>query len=1108
MPRDDAPTTPVPPLVPVPDGGGPARGASSGGAGVPDARGGVDWAATPLGPRDSWPAALRVAADAALGLAFPAILAWGDALIAIPNEACRARFGPDRPAAGKPLAAAWPETHGILGPVLPRVLAGESVGLADMAFRVGNGSAAEEAWLAVSISPVRDETGAVRGLLAVAAETTEATVGARRRDALIALGDALRGAEAVEAIAAAAAETLGGALRVARAGYGVLDDSGTRIHVPRDWHRPDVPSAAGDWDPAGLWDGFADALHRGETVAVADVATDPRTAPFAAAFAAVGVAACLHVPVLRGGRLSSLLFLHDTAPRAWTGAEVAFVRDVAGRVAGARDRARAIAALRESEDHHRHAVELHPQVSWTALPSGALDRVNHRWFEWTGTTGLGATWAEGLHPEDRERSFAAWAHSLTTGEPYDIRHRVRMRDGRFRWAHSRANPRRDAAGAIVKWYGATEDAHDALAAAEALRASEARFRALVTRPDAVIWRADATGHLTDAPLWEEWTGQTPEAFAGAGFLDAVHPDDRPATAAAWGGAGRSGEPVQVGFRLRMRNGSWRWVHAYGTTVRDDAGAILEWIGTITDVHDRRHAEAARSATETALRHLNATLESRVAERTAERDRMWRSSRDLLCVVDAAGVFRAASPSWTTILGHAPEEMIGRTVFDYIVPEDGAPSADALADAVAQRDLTSFENRYRHADGGIRDISWYTSTEGDLIFAYGRDVTEDKAARAALAEAQEQLRQAQKMEAVGQLTGGIAHDFNNMLAVVMGGLSLLKRRLDRGETDVARYVDAAMEGAGRAASLTQRLLAFSRQQALTPATLDPNALVEGMTDLVNRSLGTLVRVGTELTPGAWPVHADRVQLESALLNLSVNARDAMPEGGTITLATANLRIGRGEARRHEATPGDYARITVSDTGTGMTADVAARAFDPFFTTKGIGKGTGLGLSQVFGFVRQSGGFVTLDTAPGEGTRVALHLPRHAGDVPLPDVDAGEEAGGGRGEIILLVEDEERVRSLGAETLRDLGYRVIEAANAEEAMPVLDGPTPVALLFTDVVMPGLGGPRLAEIARVRRPALRVLFATGFAEGGVPPGAHVLHKPFGIDDLASHVRAALDG
>jgi PAS domain S-box-containing protein len=383
------------------------------------------------------------------------------------------------------------------------------------------------------------------------------------------------------------------------------------------------------------------------------------------------------------------------------------------------------------------------------------------------------------------------------------------------------------------------------------------------------------------------------------------------------------------------------------------------------------------------------------------------------------------------------------------------------------------------------------------------------------KAEEQLRQSQKMEAVGQLTGGIAHDFNNMLAVIIGGLNLAKRRLNNGMADIDRFIDGAIDGANRAATLTQRLLAFSRQQPLTPEVIDLNKMIGGMSDLLDRSLGELIRLEAVLAAGLWRIKADTAQLESAILNLAVNARDAMPKGGKLTIETSNASIDERYARDYALKPGQYVLVAVTDNGVGMANDVLGKAFDPFFTTKEVGKGTGLGLSQVYGFVRQSGGHVKIYSEIGVGTTVKLYLPRHAGNEERPEARQGTAHIGAslHKETILVVEDDERVRSISSESLRELGYTVVEAASAKEALQKIEDGLSPDLLFTDVVMPEMTGAELATELSRARPGLKVLFTTGYTRnaivhnGMLDPGKHLLSKPFNIEDLATKVRSILD-
>ena len=392
-------------------------------------------------------------------------------------------------------------------------------------------------------------------------------------------------------------------------------------------------------------------------------------------------------------------------------------------------------------------------------------------------------------------------------------------------------------------------------------------------------------------------------------------------------------------------------------------------------------------------------------------------------------------------------------------------------------------------------------------------------------AEEQVRQMQKMEAVGQLTGGIAHDFNNMLAIVIGSLDMAKRRVADPDK-LSRLIDNAMEGATRAAALTQRLLAFSRRQPLSPERVDVNALVAGMSELIRRTIGETIRLDVRVAEDAWGALVDVSQLENALLNLCVNARDAMPGGGSLLIETANRRLDAADAERDpSATPGDHVLITVTDSGEGMPPEVLAKAFDPFFTTKGVGKGTGLGLSQVFGFIRQSGGHVEIDSAPGRGTSVRIFLPRadapagDADDLGVPGAATGARLPRGKAdELILVAEDEAQVRMMSVEALRDLGYTVVHAGDGDEALRMLHAYPGVRLLFTDIVMPGMNGRELADAAMRLSPDLRLLFTTGYtrdvmaADGGPMDGhaaaeMEVMAKPFTFEQLAVKVRGVLD-
>ncbi len=390
--------------------------------------------------------------------------------------------------------------------------------------------------------------------------------------------------------------------------------------------------------------------------------------------------------------------------------------------------------------------------------------------------------------------------------------------------------------------------------------------------------------------------------------------------------------------------------------------------------------------------------------------------------------------------------------------------------------------------------------------------------AARQEAEEQARQSQKMEAIGQLTGGVAHDFNNMLAIVIGNLDLAKRRIANGDVDIVRFLDNGMDGAKRAAQLTRRLLAFSRKQPLSPAIIDTNQLVRGMEDLFRRTLGERIDIEFVLAGGLWRTKIDPGELESAILNLAVNARDAMPDGGRLTIETMNARLDEAYAASNaEVSEGQYIVVAVTDSGTGMPDDVVNRAFDPFFTTKDVGAGTGLGLSQVHGFVKQSGGHIKIYTELGQGTTIKIYLRREF-DALTEQSDNAEKLDtrlplGSSAEIILVVEDDAAVRQTAVNALRELGYTVNEVASGAEAIQFLEKQPNIALIFTDVVMPGLSGRQLAEVVKVRWGTIPILYTTGYTSnsivhnGMLDAGVQLLEKPFSLDQLARKVRNVLD-
>jgi PAS domain S-box-containing protein len=564
-----------------------------------------------------------------------------------------------------------------------------------------------------------------------------------------------------------------------------------------------------------------------------------------------------------------------------------------------------------------------------------------------------------------------------------------------------------------------------------------------------------------------------------------------------------GETVEdARWRIRRPDGTEVLAVGSARPIRTPDG---ERIGAVLTLRD----DTARASAEAELRRLNRDLEAEIVLRTAERDRIWQNSNEFMAVFGFDGRRRSVNPAWERLLGHDDETLLSTPFTDLTHPEDRPRLLEAVERLRQGERVVDFEDRLRHADGSWRTVSWTGVPGKDVFYAIGRDVTEQR-------QAEDALRQAQKMEAVGQLTGGIAHDFNNLLAGIVGSLDLLQSRLAQGRMgDLERYAGAAMASASRAAALTHRLLAFSRRQPLDPRPVEANRLVAGMEDLLRRTLGPAVSLEMVLAGGLWRTLCDPVQLESALLNLCINARDAMPEGGRLTIETANAHLDDAyAAAQRDVAPGQYVAVCVTDTGVGMSPELISRVFEPFFTTKPIGQGTGLGLSMVYGFAKQSEGHVRIYSEEGQGTTVKLYLPRHRGEAEAPDPGGAalEPPRAEAGETVLVVEDEPVVRGLIVEVLGDLGYRALEAADGPSGLRLLQSRRRIDLLITDVGLPGLNGRQLADQARERRPGLRVLFVTGYAEnatlahGFLEPGMAMLTKPFAVEALMRKIRELL--
>lgn len=707
---------------------------------------------------------------------------------------------------------------------------------------------------------------------------------------------------------------------------------------------------------------------------------------------------------------------------------------------------------------------------------------------------------EYILPEDRFQVAAAIERSVRNKGVFELEHRVRRADGSPGWTFSRAVPVLGVDGEIVEWFGMASDVTERVRAEAALRESESRYRTLFEAVDAgfcvMEMKFDANMRAIDYryaevnPAFEKQTGV---ANASGKWIKELVPDLEQHWFDIYGSVALTGEPQRFENRAEPV-GRWYDVHAFRIGAPDQHQVAI----LFNDITERRN-------TETQLLGLNETLKEQVAARAAERDRLWNLSQDLLARANYSGTMSAVSPAWTQLLGWTESELLTRGYATFMHPEDRSRTLEAISQMRETRQPARFENRIATQGGSWKNIEWTVAPEPDGVnfIAVGRDVTVTRAHEAELAAAQEALRQSQKMEAMGQLTGGVAHDFNNLLTPIVGALDLLERRGVGGERE-RRLISGAAQSAERARVLVQRLLAFARRQPLRSVAVDVGELVRNMADLVSGTTGPQIKVVVDVEKDLPWAKADANQLEMALLNLSVNARDAMPDGGVLRISASAATVDVSSDLR----AGTYVRLSVSDTGVGMDEKTLKRAVEPFFSTKGLGKGTGLGLSMVHGLASQLDGALTISSEPGLGTNIELWLPQTA-----PRPDAGATAAEARPENLrgnaLLVDDEEVVRASTAEMLSDLGYSVTEAASAEEALDMIARGADFDLVVTDHLMQGMTGIDLARNVHGRNPGVPVLIVSGYSEvEGIAADLPRLTKPFRRDELAISLEGLFSG
>ncbi len=1062
---------------------------------------GHDWSSTPLGSPETWPQSLRSALSICLHSSFPTAIYWGPDLRLFYNDAWAPIAAERHPwALGRPGAEVWADIWGVVGPQLERVQAtGEGFSTFDQMLPMVRGGQTRETYWNYSFTPIQGEDGAIAGIFNQGHETTDRVFAERERAAeterLRRMFDQAPGFMAM--------------MRGPEHVFELVNTAYTQLIGHRDVVGKPIREVLPDIEGQGFFELLDNVFASGQ--------------PFVGRAMAVNLQHAPDAPVER--RFVDLVYQPITDPGGAVSGIFVEGSDVTERVT-------AESELRASEARLRALVNASSEVIY---------RMNADWTEMHQLDGRGfiadqrepsIRWLQDyIPPEDRPRVTAVIDEAVRNRSVFELEHRVRRVDGSIGWTFSRAIPVLDAHGNVAEWFGMATDVTPRKQTEAELRQSVARHRALFAEaerraaelravlesmPDAVYIGGvggitlanqaalDQLGFATHqelnrhvATLAEEIQTRNAETGELLGLEDQ-------AFTRAFGGE-RVVQDVCVRHRL---TGEERVVRCAAAPVVVD-GQVIAAVAVNTDVTEQRRAEER-------LRELNATLETQVAERTAElrlfRD-IIKSHPTPICAVGTdmrLTVFNSAhSDAVFRLYGYRMQP--GNCFLDMFLPEQSQLMRGFVERALAGE---AFTTTGKVGDPSIATRHWESryaplrDEAGRIIGAlhHALDITDRLRAEAELRQVQDALRQSQKMEAVGQLTGGIAHDFNNLLGAVVGGLDLIRRRPGDPER-VRRLAENGLAAAERGAKLTGQLLAFSRAQRIEMKPMLMAQLVDGMRDMLARTLGPQIRLIFELDTARVPVRSDPTQFEMAVLNLAINSRDAMPEGGALTIRTTPREI----TRDPELPPGTYVELSVSDTGTGMPPEVVARAFDPFFTTKGVGKGTGLGLSQVYGIARQGGGTVRIDSQPGQGTTVRLFLPRTEADLPIATEQSADFATlEDTTATVLVIDDDHDMRRMLTVSLDALGYRVVETADGPAGLAALETRT-IDVVLVDFAMPGMNGAEVAEVIRSKWPELPIVFATGYAETAAieraaGPHAPMLRKPFRIDQLQAVVSAAL--
>jgi PAS domain S-box-containing protein len=1015
--------------------------------------GAFDWCGTALGPIEHWPQSLQTMTGFLLRSPVPMVMLWGADGVMIYNDAYSVFAGGRHPKLlGSKVCEGWPEVAAFNDHVMRVGLAGGTLAYKDQELTLYRNGGPEQVFMNLDYSPVPGDDGRPAGVLAIVIETTERVMAERQRQV-------------------AEAE-----MRLERdRAQGVLDNMGEAfVLLDAEFRIVDLNAEAMRLENR----------LKSELIGKTHWEAHPNAAP------EVGE---LYRQAMREQRAAALQYHYTWADGRETWIDMraypvrqglaVFYRDVTERIQSEQ-------RLRESDAHFRGVFNSRlTGLTIFDANSGQTLAINDAFLAMTGHMRADFEqgrwdWRQFTLPQYLHLDETAVAQARERGFWETYEKEYRRRDGSHFPARISSAPMPGRPGIVAV---SVQDISDARAAEAGLRESQQRFLLAQQAAGLGVWDWNLT---TNVITWspEMYTlldidPQTPAQRLFEAWTLALHPEDRDYATSMASNSAQAGQGFSMDIRVIRRDGEVRWLRSQATAVNQD-GRPVRLAGVNLDV-------TAQHQIEDALRGETIKLAATVEERTRERNRVFELSSELFAAAGFDGFLKTINPAWEKLLGYSETELLERPFITFIHPDDHAASANIIGALMGGKAVQSFEDRLLRKDGGAVWIAWTAVPEGDRFYAVGRDVTRER-------ESQEALRQSQKMEAMGQLTGGVAHDFNNLLTPIMGALDLLQRKGVGGERE-QRMIGGAAQSAERAKTLVQRLLAFARRQPLQSIPVDMGKLVGGMADLVASTIGPQIRVVLDVAPDLPLARADPNQLEMALLNLAVNARDAMPEGGTLRISAAAQAIGRQHPTGLK--PGRYLNLSVSDTGLGMDEATLARAVEPFFSTKGIGKGTGLGLSMVHGLASQLGGALTIHSQPGMGTNVELLLPQDTNSPIVSETLAEQEpVVPGKG-TVLLVDDEDLVRLTTADMLVDLGYAVVEAASAKEALRLLDRGLTPDIVVTDHLMPGMSGTELAQVLRDRNAQAKVLVISGYAESaGFAPDLPRLSKPFRSADLAA--------